>query len=438
MRTVAILLCIAGSFWSGQARAIDIDTDGDSIPDEDEVGDFDGDNIPDFEDTDDDNDLVATLLERQRAPQSGDTDGDFAPDHLDTDDDNDGLLTMLELGGGGGVAPRDTDHDGKLDYLDADDDGDGEPTAVERQFAPPEPDVNHNNIPDYLDAAAFGSQAGANPDEGDTCGVPSVNDAGLPVCWDQDHDGDGIWSAFEGSPTFTLDNDGDGKPDFLDADDDGDGVPTANESADPNHDGNPDDARDTSGNNPDYLNRDDDDDTIPTIDERPGNKDRDTDLDGRPNQLDDDDDGDRLSTSVETSGPDGVNTDTNNNGIPAYLDPDEKYQPPNVTVDAGALTDDAGVPIASLDGGLVSSKDAGSSTRRDGGATAASGGTGSDTDAGADEENPDDTMDPDVPAGHKGSGGCGVVAARQEGVALGALSSLLLACALFVRRARPR
>src|SRR5262245_18879032 len=140
MKKLTTLLCVAACLWCGSARAQD--SDGDSLLDDDELGDFDGDTIPDAQDRDDDNDTVLTLDELMRAPVGGDTDGDSAPDYLDADDDNDGLPTMLELGSGGGAAPRDTDHDGKFDYLDADDDNDGEPTAIERQSAPPEPDVN--------------------------------------------------------------------------------------------------------------------------------------------------------------------------------------------------------------------------------------------------------------------------------------------------------
>jgi heat shock protein beta len=434
MSKLTSLLCIAACLWCGSARAAD--TDGDSVEDEDEIGDSDGDGLDDWMDSDDDDDLVSTLLERQRAPLNGDTDGDNAFDYLDADDDNDGLLSKLELGAGGGNSPRDTDHDGKFDYLDDDDDNDGEPTATERQSAPPEPDVNHNNVPDYLDAAAHGSEAGALPNEGDVCATPSVNDAGLPVCWEQDHDGDGIWSSFEGAPTFTLDNDGDGVPDFLDPDDDGDGAPTAEENPDPNHDGNPEDARNTSGNNSDYLNTDDDDDQVATKDERPGNKDRDTDLDGRPNHIDDDDDGDNIGTRTENNGPDGIKTDTNKNGIPAYLDPDEQYVPPD-TSDGGASAGDAGAgPIASLDAG-VTAKDGGTGTGRDGGASgSADGATGTGTDD--DDEDPLDGLDPDVPqAAHKGSG-CGVLAVQPQTDALAMFSCALLACSLVVRRRQAR
>ncbi len=78
----------------------------------------------------------------------------------------------------------------------------------------------------------------------------------IPNYLDDDDDGDGVLTIFEttdneGNPT---DTDGDGEVDYLDDDDDGDGISTSNEDADPNMDGNPDDALDTDGDGtPDYL-----------------------------------------------------------------------------------------------------------------------------------------------------------------------------------------
>lgn len=83
-----------------------------------------------------------------------------------------------------------------------------------------------------------------------------------------DHDGDGILSVFEdidgdqnlASPNFGDNTDRDFDQNrqplhnYLDADDDGDGIPTRLENADPNGDGNPDDALDSDGDGiPDYL-----------------------------------------------------------------------------------------------------------------------------------------------------------------------------------------
>ncbi|MFV0540147.1 MAG: hypothetical protein ACK5MZ_02785 [Aestuariibaculum sp.] len=78
-----------------------------------------------------------------------------------------------------------------------------------------------------------------------------------------DSDGDGISDDYELTKSCSenriiyLDTDGDNTPDFLDADDDGDGKPTSEENADPNGDGNPDDAIDTDNDGtPDYLDSD--------------------------------------------------------------------------------------------------------------------------------------------------------------------------------------
>lgn len=84
-----------------------------------------------------------------------------------------------------------------------------------------------------------------------------------------DHDGDGILSFYEdvngdGRLNSEEDNtDGDFRNtgagripnyNYVDPDDDGDGIPTSEENADPNDDGNPDDALDTDGDGiPDYL-----------------------------------------------------------------------------------------------------------------------------------------------------------------------------------------
>src|SRR6185295_11846039 len=85
---------------------------------------------------------VATVLSLGVAPA-------FA---IEGDADDDSIPDVDELG--------DTDDDGIPDAEDPDDDGDGEDTLIERESAPPEPDVNHNGIFDYLDADAFGSEAG--------------------------------------------------------------------------------------------------------------------------------------------------------------------------------------------------------------------------------------------------------------------------------------
>ncbi|NCG18968.1 MAG: hypothetical protein GWP91_08150, partial [Rhodobacterales bacterium] len=108
------------------------DSDGDGIPNDEEIGDggvhfdTDEDGVPDFLDDDDDGDGIPTDDENgdydwtDPNSQPTDTDGDDIPDYLDEDSDGDGL-TDLEEGTG------DVDCDGLANYVDpVDDDRDCE------------------------------------------------------------------------------------------------------------------------------------------------------------------------------------------------------------------------------------------------------------------------------------------------------------------------
>ena len=88
----------------------DLDCDGDSRND-----DTDSDGTPNYLDTDDDNDTIPTLKERQDGNTHGhDVDNDGIPNHLDTDSDGDGLPDKDEGTG-------DIDRDGIPNYLDSND-----------------------------------------------------------------------------------------------------------------------------------------------------------------------------------------------------------------------------------------------------------------------------------------------------------------------------
>ncbi len=321
--------------------------------------DTDGDGLPDYLDPDDDGDGVWTRYEYPDLNGDGypvdnlNTDGDSLPDYLDPDDDNDTRLTIDEAadpdGDGDPVDALDTDGDYIPNYLDGDD------GIVS--------DADEDGIPDTTECSA-------------TPCVDSDND-GAPDYLDTDSDNDGVLDQYEydkNSDSIADDTDGDGLPDYRDADDDGDGTPTAGEQPDPNGDGNPADAVDTDDDGiPDYLDRDDDGDGaaggdsdldgIPDAIECPSHpcldsdgdglpdyldtdsdndgvldryeydKDNDgvaddTDLDGRPDYRDADDDGDGTPTADEQPDPndDGNPSDavdSNGNGTPDYLDPDE-------------------------------------------------------------------------------------------------------------------
>ena len=106
-----------------------------------------------------------------------------------------------------------------------------------------------------IENSCFGVGA-RNPANACEACVPSQSSGAFsPDLGNCDSDGDGVADLFEQSASGEdLDTDGDMVADRYDADDDGDGVPTADEGADPNGDGNPEDARDSNRDGlPDYL-----------------------------------------------------------------------------------------------------------------------------------------------------------------------------------------
>ena len=109
--------------------------------------------------TDEDGDGLTNAEENMATMQ--DTDGDGIPDFQDIDDDGDNILTSAELSGAVSTELLDSDQDGIPDYLDNDDDNDGTLTRDEDESAAvsdtavlnPRDDIspNNNNVPRYLD-----------------------------------------------------------------------------------------------------------------------------------------------------------------------------------------------------------------------------------------------------------------------------------------------
>ncbi len=215
---------------------------------------------------------------------------------VDLDSDDDGILDSLEdldLDGDGDPAtnPVDTDGDGVPDYLDIDSDNDGIPDNVEAQttadYIPPSGiDANNNGLDDAYE-----------------------NNGNLGV--------------------FPVDTDGDSLPDYLDEDSDNDNIPDNVEAHDFDQDGIADVVLSGSDKDNDGLDDAYEGDTQIDVDvndeiDDPFNDLPNTDGDEESDYRDTDDDDDGIATIDEDLDLDGnyVNDDSDNDGIPNYLDSD--------------------------------------------------------------------------------------------------------------------
>ncbi|WP_396633734.1 Ig-like domain-containing protein [Maribacter sp. R86514] len=346
---------------------IDLDSENDSVPDNNEGNDFNFDGIPDQTFT------------------GVDTDGDGLDDGYEGSDVNDGFDVNDEINDPANDLP-DTDGTEDVNYRDLDDDGDSIDTPYEdanNDGDPTNDDSDNDGIPDYLDPNSPG---------------PDTDGDGVPDSADLDDDNDGILDSVE-DPNLDgdndplsdpLDTDNDGLPNHLDIDSDDDGIPDNVEAQTtegyiaPNED----DAATYASNDgvnsaypdgltpvntddtdtEDYIDLDSDNDLV--FDNNEGN---DFNFDGIPDQtytgmdtdgdgLDDgyegsdvndgfdvndeiddpandlpdtdgtedvnyrdlDDDGDGIDTPDEDANNDGdpTNDDSDNDGTPDYLDPD--------------------------------------------------------------------------------------------------------------------
>lgn len=222
------------------------------------------------------------------------------------DADNDGILDSfedlnLDSDNDPSTNSTDSDGDGFPDYLDIDADNDGIPDNVEAQttsgYIPPSGlDINNNGLDDAYE---------------------NNGNVGL----------------------FPVDTDGDSLPDYLDEDSDGDNILDNIEAHDFNQDG----IADVSliGSDKDNDGLDDGYEGATTIDmdvndeiDDPINDLPNTDFDFELDYRDTDDDDDGIETIDEDLDGDGnyVNDDSNNDGIPNYLDSDLGPQDENVEV----------------------------------------------------------------------------------------------------------
>ena len=308
-----------GMIDAGEASPINIDTDLDGLDDG-----YEGVDVNDGFDVNDEINVPALDLP--------DTDGTEDVDYRDIDDDGDGVSTLDEdIDGNGDPFDDDTDGDGQPNYLDVDDDGDGILTSIET-----DDDADGDGNANYLDIDADGDGIPDNVEGQSTGGY--IEPSGL------DSDGDGLDDAYE--PTDGIDpedTDSDGDPDYLDDDSDNDGVLDEIEGNDADHDGIADNV--SSGNDTDGDGLDDSfegsdvNDPFDVNDEinDPANDLPNTDLDiansGVPegyveddlevDYRDIDDDGDGTDTFDEDFNENGdwLDDDCNLNSIPDYLDP---------------------------------------------------------------------------------------------------------------------
>ncbi len=254
---------------------------------------------------DSDNDGIPDEIEGQ-----ADTDEDGVPDYLDLDSDNDGIADVVEAGGKDDnndglldegeskiINPIDTDADLVPNHLDIDADNDGISDLHER--LPTKSPIKRQNV----DANNNGIDDGFEP----LIKPITTADIGEPDYLNLDSDNDG-----ESDNIEAFDNNNDGIADIAPAgsDDDFDGLDDAYDNEDggynPDNGVSPSDAdypdHDTPGDEPDWREY--------------FENEIDTDQDGIPDAIDVDDDNDGIPDIIE-----GTN-DTDGDGIPNHLDID--------------------------------------------------------------------------------------------------------------------
>ncbi|HEA21777.1 MAG TPA: gliding motility-associated C-terminal domain-containing protein [Pricia antarctica] len=287
-----------------------IDDPANDLPDTDGTGDV---NYRDIDDDGDGNDTPDEDTDADGDPTNDDTDGNGTPDYLDPgtdtlDTDGDGVPDSVDV---------DDDNDALTDNIeDANEDGDNDPLTSPT-------DTDGDGVPDHLDM------------DSDNDGIPDNVEAQLTEAYITPNDDDaetyaannGLNSAYP-EEHLPVNSDGDDLPDYIDLDSDNDMVPDSNEGNDFDFNGEPDQTLtgvDTDGDGLDdgyeHGTVDDGYNFNDGIDD-PANDLPDTDGTGDVNYRDIDDDGDGTDTPDEDTDADGdpTNDDTDTDGTPDYLD----------------------------------------------------------------------------------------------------------------------
>ncbi len=353
---------------------LDLDSDNDLVPDNNEGNDFNFDGIPDqlltgvdtdgdglddgYEGADVNDGFDANDEIDDPSTDLPDTDGTQDVNYRDFDDDGDGIDTPNEdANGDGDPTNDDTDDDGTPDYLDPntgiDTDGDGVPDTVDLDDdndgildTVEDPNLDNDNDPltNPLDSDADGYPDHLDIDA-DNDGIPDNVEAQVTngyIASNDDNEAtytlnNGLNSAYLPNGVTPIDHDGDGTPDYKDLDSDNDTVPDNNEGNDFDFDGIPDQAltgvdADGDGLDDGYegININDGFDVNDEIND-PKNDLPDTDGTEDVNYRDFDDDGDGIDTPDEDADGDGdpTNDDTDEDGTPDYLDPTDDTPEPD-------------------------------------------------------------------------------------------------------------
>lgn len=218
---------------------LDVDSDGDGIPDSVEGNaDADGDGLPNFRDLDAENDGIPDAVEAGNTPATPvNTDGTGDPDFLDLDADDDTLPDVVEAGHGlafGVNTSRVTGAVGTNGLVD------GAETARDSGtlgYTVAESMADADTIPDYQDVdsdgdgvldAADDCPTVSNSTQADTKGGTSAGDA----CEGQDSDGvvDATDNCLTTANSDQANSDGDSFGDICDSDTGGDGVPDSQDN----------------------------------------------------------------------------------------------------------------------------------------------------------------------------------------------------------------